>query len=157
MEGIRFTLNGKETVYSGSPIDSLQNVLRDHYRLTSVKCGCGEGQCGACAVLIDGLLFDSCCTAVGAVAGTSVMTLEGYRDSERFAALDKAFGELAAVQCGFCTPGMIMAAEALLSKNPHPSEEEIRVGLSGNICRCTGYNAIVKAIQKASEEGDGLW
>ena len=157
MTDVRFTLNGKETVYSGSPADRLLDVLRNTYRLTSVKCGCGEGECGACSVLINGLLHNSCCVAVGAVDGASIVTLEGYRDTERFAALDKAFAELSAVQCGFCTPGMIMAAEALLSVNPHPTESEIREGLSGNICRCTGYNAIVKAIQNAAEEGNGLW
>ena len=157
MTDVRFTLNGKETVYTGSPADRLLDVLRNTYRLTSVKCGCGEGECGACSVLINGLLHNSCCVAMGAVDGASVVTLEGYRDTERFAALDKAFAELSAVQCGFCTPGMIMAAEALLSVNPHPTESEIREGLSGNICRCTGYNAIVKAIQNAAEEGNGLW
>ena len=157
MTDVRFTLNGKDTVYTGSPADRLLDVLRNTYRLTSVKCGCGEGECGACSVLINGLLHNSCCVAVGAVDGASVVTLEGYRDTERFAALDKAFAELSAVQCGFCTPGMIMAAEALLSVNPHPTESEIREGLSGNICRCTGYNAIVKAIQNAAEEGNGLW
>ena len=157
MPDIRFVLNGKDTAFSGSPAERLLDVLRNTYGLTSVKCGCKEGECGACSVIIDGLLHNSCCVAMGAVEGTSIVTLEGYRDTERFAALDKAFGEMSAVQCGFCTPGMIMAAEALLSRNPHPSEDEIRNGISGNICRCTGYNAIVKAIRNASEEGEGLW
>ncbi len=89
-------------------------------------------------MLIDGVLFNSCCVAVGAVEGSSVVTIEGYRETERFAVIDKAFGELSAVQCGFCTPGMVLAAEALLSKNPDPSEDEVREGLSGNLCRCTG-------------------
>ena len=157
MTEIRFKLNGKETVFSGDLTSRLLDVLRNTYRLTSVKCGCKEGECGACAVLIDGTLFNSCCVAMGTVNGTSVMTLEGYRETERFAVLDKAFGELAAVQCGFCTSGMVMAAEWILSRNPHPTEKEIRDGLAGNICRCTGYNAIVKAIQNAAEEGNGLW
>ncbi len=157
MAGICFILNGTETVYDGSPTDRLMDVLRNTYRLTSVKCGCAEGECGACAVLIDGILLNSCCVAMGTVQGKSITTLEGYRETERFAVLDKAFGELAAVQCGFCTAGMIMATEALLSKNPHPNEKEIRDGLAGNACRCTGYNAIVRAIQKASQEGEGLW
>ena len=157
MDAIRFTLNGRETAYAGSAADRLLEVLRDTYRCTSVKCGCKEGECGACSVLIDGTLLNSCCVAMGAIEGASVVTMEGYRETERFAALDKAFGELSAVQCGFCIPGMVLSAEALLSKNPHPSEDEIREGLSGNLCRCTGYNAIVNAVNNAAKEGNGLW
>ena len=157
MADMKFTLNGKEVAYGGSATDRLLDVLRDEYRCTSVKCGCKEGECGACSVLIDGTLFNSCCVAMGAIEGASVVTMEGYRETERFAALDKAFGELSAVQCGFCIPGMVLAAEALLSKNPHPSEDEIREGLSGNLCRCTGYNAIVNAVNNAAKEGNGLW
>jgi carbon-monoxide dehydrogenase small subunit len=157
MERIRFTLNGSAVSYNGSAASRLLDVLRDEFRLTSVKCGCREGECGACAVLLDGALVNSCCVAMGAVEGCAVMTLEGYRETVRFEALDKAFGDVSAVQCGFCAPGMVLATEALLSNNPHPTEEEIREGLSGNLCRCTGYNAIVSAVKKASEEGDGLW
>ena len=157
MDEIRFTLNGRETAYAGSAADRLLEVLRDTYRCTSVKCGCREGECGACSVLIDGVLMNSCCVAMGAVEGASVVTMEGYRDTARFAALDKAFGELSAVQCGFCIPGMVLAAEALLSRCPHPTEDEIREGLSGNLCRCTGYNAIVNAVARAAKEGNGLW
>ena len=156
MADIRFTLNGKETAYDGGATDRLLEALRSEYRCTSVKCGCKEGECGACSVLIDGVLYNSCCVAMGAVEGASVVTMEGYRETERFAALEKAFGELSAVQCGFCIPGMVLAAEALLSKNAHPTEEEIREGLSGNLCRCTGYNAIVNAVANAAKEGDGL-
>ena len=157
MDGIRFRLNGEEQLYEGSAADRLLDALRDTYRMTSVKCGCREGECGACAVLMDGLLVNSCCVAMGAVEGAEIITLEGYRETERFRALDKAFGEATAVQCGFCIPGMVLAAEALLRKNPHPTPEEIREGISGNLCRCTGYNAIVKAIELAAKEGDGLW
>lgn len=157
MADIRFTLNGKEVAYAGSATDRLLDVLRNEYRCTSVKCGCKEGECGACSVLIGGVLYNSCCVAMGAVEGANVVTLEGFRGTERFAALDKAFGEVSAVQCGFCIPGMVLAAEALLSKNPHPTEDEIREGLSGNLCRCTGYNAIVNAVNNAAKEGDGLW
>jgi carbon-monoxide dehydrogenase small subunit len=157
MTDIRFILNGTEVAYAGSAGDRLLDVLRDTYRCTSVKCGCKEGECGACSVLIDGVLINSCCVAMGAVAGADVVTMEGYRETARFAALDKAFGELSAVQCGFCIPGMVLAAEALLSKNPHPTEDEIREGLSGNLCRCTGYNAIVNAVNNAAKEGNGLW
>ncbi len=157
MADIRFTLNGKEVAYAGSATDRLLDVLRNEYRCTSVKCGCKEGECGACSVLIGGVLYNSCCVAMGAVEGANVVTLEGFRGTERFAALDKAFGEVSAVQCGFCIPGMVLAAEALLSKNPHPTEDEIREGLSGNLCRCTGYNAIVNAVNNAAKEGNGLW
>ncbi|MBE7004343.1 MAG: (2Fe-2S)-binding protein [Ruminococcaceae bacterium] len=157
MNEIHFTLNGKKVAYAGSATDRLLDVLRDEYRCTSVKCGCKEGECGACSVLIGGVLYNSCCVAMGAVKGASVVTMEGFRETERFAALDKAFGEVSAVQCGFCIPGMVLAAEALLSKNPHPTEDEIREGLSGNLCRCTGYNAIVNAVNNAAKEGNGLW
>lgn len=157
MDKIGFFLNGEEVFYGGSATDRLQDVLRDSFGCKSVKCGCREGECGACAVLIDGLLYNSCCVAAGAVEGASVLTLEGYRETDRFRMLEKTLGEFSAVQCGFCTPGMVMASEALLSRNPHPTEEEIREGLAGNLCRCTGYNAIIKAVKKAAEEGDGLW
>ena len=157
MDAIKFMLNGVEAVYDGSAADRLLDVLRDSFDCRSVKCGCKEGECGACSVLIDGTLINSCCVAMGAVEGASVVTLEGYRETERFAVLSKAFGEFSAVQCGFCIPGMVLAAEALLAKNPHPGEDEIREGLSGNLCRCTGYNAIVNAVNNAAKEGDGLW
>lgn len=157
MDAIRFTLNGREAVYDGSASDRLLDVLRDRFDCRSVKCGCGEGECGACSVLIDGTLINSCCVAMGAVEGAGILTMEGYRETERFAALSKAFGEVSAVQCGFCIPGMALAAEALLSKHPNPTEEQIREGLSGNICRCTGYNAIVNAVKAAAREGAGLW
>lgn len=157
MSAIKFILNGAEVAYEGSATDRLLDVLRDNYSCKSVKCGCKEGECGACSVLIDGTLFNSCCVAMGAVEGTSIVTVEGFRETARFAALEKAFGEISAVQCGFCIPGMILAAEALLSKNPHPTIDEIREGLSGNLCRCTGYNALVSAINTAAKEGNGLW
>ena len=157
MAELSFILNGSRVRYGGSAADRLLDVLRNEYHCTSVKCGCGEGECGACSVLIDGVLHNSCCVAVGAVQDAEVVTLEGYRETARFQALDRAFAELSAVQCGFCTPGMILAAEALLSRSPHPDEAEIREALSGNLCRCTGYNAIVNAVKRAAEEGDGLW
>lgn len=157
MSDIKFILNNKEVTYKGNASDRLLDVLRDEYHLTGVKCGCKEGECGACAVIMDGLLVNSCMVAMGRVDGASIMTIEGYRETERFSVIEKAFGELSAVQCGFCIPGMVLAAEALLSKNPNPTEEEIREGISGNLCRCTGYNALVKAISIAAKEGKGLW
>jgi carbon-monoxide dehydrogenase small subunit len=154
---IRLTLNGSEKIFTGSAAACLLDVLRDTYRLTSVKCGCREGECGACSVLLDGRLVNSCMVAMGRVKGSTIVTLEGYRDTEGFKILDRAYAAVSAVQCGYCIPGMILASEYLLSKNPHPGEAEIRAGISGNLCRCTGYNAIVKAIGIAAEEGNGIW
>lgn len=156
-DAIKFTLNGAETVYTGAPSERLLDVLRNEYRLTGAKCGCKEGECGACAVIIDGKLMNSCLVAMGRVNGADVVTIEGYSKTARFAALDKAYESVSAVQCGFCIPGMIMASECILAGNPHPTEEEIRDGISGNLCRCTGYNAIVKAISIAADRGSGLW
>jgi len=154
---VKFTLNGKEITYQKDPAARLLDILRDEYQLTGTKSGCKEGECGACSVIIDGKLLNSCLVAMGSLDGSTVLTIEGYSETKRFAALDKAYSDTAAVQCGFCTPGMIMASEAILIANPHPSEAEIRIGISGNLCRCTGYNAIVKAIDTAAKEGDGLW
>lgn len=157
METIDFILNGKQVSYTGSGTDRLLDVLKGCFSIDSINCGCKEGSCGACALILDGKLVNSCLISMGYVKDCSIMTLEGYRETEKFKIIDRAFAEMSAVQCGFCTPGMIMATEALLSSNPHPTEDEIRKGISGNICRCTGYNSIVRAIQKASEEGEGLW
>ena len=157
MNDIRFILNGKEVSYEGDATARLLDVLREEYRLTGVKCGCREGECGACSVIMDGQLINSCMVAMGRANGSEIITIEGYRETERFKVMEKAFAEVSAVQCGFCIPGMILAAEAVLSKNPHPSEGEIRTGVSGNLCRCTGYNALVNAIKIAAEEGKGLW
>lgn len=154
---IKFRLNGEEVTYNGDPCARLLDVLRDYFGLTGVKCGCKEGECGACSVIMDGRLVNSCVVAMGRADSSEIMTIEGYRNTERFKALDRAYAKTSAVQCGFCIPGMLLASECILAENPHPSEEEIRRGISGNLCRCTGYNAIVKAIKIASEEGDGLW
>ncbi|MCL1880143.1 MAG: (2Fe-2S)-binding protein [Actinomycetia bacterium] len=150
-------LNGKTVNWEGDSSRKLLDVLRDDLGQVDVKCGCREGECGACSVLIDGLLVNSCMFAVGAVDGREVTTIEGYRDTDRFRALDKAFADVSAVQCGYCIPGMVLAAEALLAANPRPTDAEVRAAISGNLCRCTGYNAIVEAIVEASEEGEGLW
>ena len=157
LNSIDFTLNGQPTSYTGSATARLLDVLRDQYHLTGVKCGCKEGECGSCSVLLDGILVNSCMVAMGRAAGSDVVTIEGYSKTDRFAALDKAYASVSAVQCGFCIPGMILASECVLRKYPHPTEAQIREGISGNLCRCTGYNAIVRAIQIASREGEGLW
>ena len=157
LQEIAFTLNGEYVLWTGSSAARLLDVLREEHRNTGVKCGCLEGECGACSVILDGKLANSCLVAMGRVAGSDVMTIEGYKKTQQFAALEKAFESESAVQCGFCTPGMILAAECLLRENPHPTESEIRIGISGNLCRCTGYNAIVNAIALAAKEGEGLW
>lgn len=157
MDGITFTLNGKQVTYEGSATARLLEVLRDEFENTGVKCGCKEGECGACSVILDGRLVNSCMVAMGRVDGSTVTTIEGYRETERFKVLDAAYASVSAVQCGFCIPGMVLASECILDKNPSPSEEEIREGISGNLCRCTGYNAIVEAIGIAAKEGNGLW
>jgi len=154
---IRFILNDNVTTYRGNPSARLLDVLRGELGMTGTKCGCKEGECGACAVLIDGKLYNSCLVAMGSIEGANMITIEGYSKTKKFAVLDKAYASVSAVQCGFCIPGMIMASEALLLENPCPTETEIRTGISGNLCRCTGYNAIVKAIGIAAKEGEGLW
>ncbi|MCL2215741.1 MAG: (2Fe-2S)-binding protein [Defluviitaleaceae bacterium] len=154
---IRFKLNGSEIVYTGNPSMRLVEYLRGEKQLTGTKIGCKQGECGACSVIMDSELVNSCLVAMGRVNGAEVTTIEGYSKTEKFAALDKAFESVSAVQCGFCIPGMVLASESLLASNPHPTEEEIREGISGNLCRCTGYNSIVKAIEIAAEEGSGLW
>ncbi|MCF7945583.1 MAG: (2Fe-2S)-binding protein [Spirochaetia bacterium] len=157
MSKIHFTLNGKEMEVDVHPSKRLLDVLRDTLAQTSVKEGCGEGECGACSVLKDGLLVNSCMVPMAAVEGTEITSLEGYRNTDKGKCLIEAFADTGAVQCGFCTPGMVMAAEALLSENPAPDEKEIRRGLSGNLCRCTGYDMIIKGVMLAAERGKGLW
>ena len=154
---IEFILNNKIVKYSGDPSKRLLDILREHFLLKGVKEGCGEGECGACSVLINGRLTNSCITAVGSLEGSSVITVEGFKNTKQYQLLEETFAKAGAVQCGFCTPGMIMAAQALLVVNPKPTEDDIREAISGNICRCTGYNMIVDAIKMAAEQGEGLW
>jgi aerobic carbon-monoxide dehydrogenase small subunit len=154
---IHFRVNGKEVAVETEPLRRLLDVLREDLELKGTKEGCGEGECGACAVSLDGRLVNSCLVPVGAVDGCEIVTIEGFRDTPRHAALSEAFGAAGAVQCGFCTPGMMLAADAILAANPQASRDEIREGLSGNLCRCTGYNMIVEAIAAAARKGEGLW
>lgn len=157
MGNITFTLNGDKVEYNGKATDRLLDVLRNTYHLTGVKCGCKEGECGACSVIMDGQLVNSCTVAMGRCEGSDIVTIEGYSKTDRFAVVEKAYASVSAVQCGYCIPGMVLATECLLAKNPNPTEADIREGISGNLCRCTGYNAIVKAIGIAAKEGQGLW
>lgn len=157
MGNITFTLNGDKVEYNGKATDRLLDVLRNTYHLTGVKCGCKEGECGACSVIMDGQLVNSCTVAMGRCEGSEIVTIEGYSKTDRFAVVEKAYASVSAVQCGYCIPGMVLATECLLAKNPNPTEADIREGISGNLCRCTGYNAIVKAIGIAAKEGQGLW
>jgi carbon-monoxide dehydrogenase small subunit len=152
---IAFTLNGTQVTANVDPLARLLDVLRDSFGLTGAKEGCGEGECGACAVMVDGLVVNSCITPAATVDGSDVTTVEGYRESVRYRVVEQAFADAGGVQCGFCTPGIVMATEAILRETPHPTEEEIRQGLSGNLCRCTGYNMIVDAVRRASEQLDG--
>jgi carbon-monoxide dehydrogenase small subunit len=154
---IAFRLNGREVSSAAHPLARLIDVLREELGDVSVKEGCGEGECGACSVLIDGKLMNSCLLPAGRIEGSSVTTMAGLRETDRGRALIDAFAREGAVQCGFCIPGMVIAAEALLAANPSPDEQEIRTGISGNLCRCTGYDLIVKAVSSAAREGRGLW
>jgi aerobic-type carbon monoxide dehydrogenase small subunit (CoxS/CutS family) len=129
----------------------LINVIRDDLNLTGTKHGCGEGECGACTVIIDGKAILSCITPVGQVEGKEIITIEALATVDELHPLQKAFIEEWAFQCGFCTPGAIMSSKALLDENPKPSEMEIRTALSGNLCRCTGYQKIIRAINKVAE------
>lgn len=154
---ISFILNGADVSVDLPPATPLLHVLRDRFGLMGGKEGCGEGECGACSVLIDDNLHTSCIYPLGNVSGKRVLTIEGFKDSPQFKCIDEAFAGCGSVQCGFCTPGMILAAQALLLKNPAPSEAEAREALSGNLCRCTGYNMIVEAVLLAAKNGGGLW
>lgn len=150
---IKFTLNGKQVSIDVSPSMRLLDVLREHFHLTGTKEGCGEGECGACTVLVNNEPYNSCLTPVINIVNKEVVTIEGFRETKAYRVIADAFAEMGGSQCGFCTPGMILASYAVLRKNPHPTELEIREALSGNLCRCTGYQAIVQAVQKASKKG----
>jgi len=154
---VKFDLNGRTVELITDPLKRFVDVLRDDFNLSATKEGCGEGECGACSVLVNNQLVNSCLMPIAMVDGASVMTLEGYKNTARFKILESCFQLAGSVQCGFCTPGMILAAEALLVKNPQPSMQDIREGMSGNLCRCTGYHMIIEAVRLASVEGKGLW
>lgn len=144
-------INGEEVEFLCEPRQSLLEVLRDELGLTGSKEGCNNGNCGACNVILDGVLVNSCLVLGVEVQGKEVTTIEGLASPEKLHPLQQKFLEHAALQCGVCTPGFIVAAKALLDKNPHPTEHEVRYWLAGNLCRCTGYDKIVRAVLDAAE------
>ena len=146
------TINGDAVDYLCDAESTLLDVLRDQLGLTGSKEGCGTGDCGACSVLIDGRVTCSCLVLGAEAAGRDILTVEGLADGGKLHPLQEKFLEFAALQCGVCTPGFLVASKALLDSNPNPTEEEIRFGLAGNLCRCTGYHNIVRAVQAAAAE-----
>lgn len=149
---IEFTLNGQPATAEVSPSDTLLKVLRDDFELMGAKEGCGVGECGACTVIMDGQAVSSCLLPALEAEGASVETVEGLaRPDGGLHPIQESFVEHGAIQCGFCTPGMVMSAKALLDKNPRPSEDQIRTALEGNLCRCTGYHQIVTAVKAVAE------
>lgn len=152
MRKITFNLNGKDVTVKTTLSMRLLDVLRNDLQLTGTKEGCGEGECGACQVYLDGKIVSSCLIPMSNVIGRQVMTIEGFSKTKEYKKIEKAYIEEGAVQCGFCTPGMVMATNALLQVNHHPNDSEIKEGLAGNICRCTGYQTIIKSIKKIGQE-----
>jgi carbon-monoxide dehydrogenase small subunit len=148
---IQVTVNGSKEILDVPPNLSLLNMLRENLTLTGTKSGCEAGECGACTVLLEGEPVNSCMVLAVECNGLSVETIEGLSEEERMKKLQQAFMDLNAIQCGFCTPGMLISAFALLKRNPDPSDEEIRMALLGNLCRCTGYERIISAVKKAAK------
>lgn len=149
------TVNGDPVEFLTEPRESLLDCLRDHLGLTGSKEGCGTGDCGACSVLVDGVLVCSCLVLGAEAEGKKIETIEGLSQGAELHPLQRQFIEHAALQCGFCTPGILVAAKALLAQNPDPSETEVRYWLAGNLCRCTGYDKIIRAVMDAAAEMRG--
>jgi carbon-monoxide dehydrogenase small subunit len=154
---VSFTLNGREIEVMVKPLTTLQKLLREQLGLTATKAGCKQGGCGSCTVLVNGEPMMSCLLPVEDIAGQEVVTLEGITQNGELHPIQEVFYEKFAVQCGYCTPGMVVVSKALLDHNPHPSREEIVEALTGNYCRCTGYEPIVQAVDEAARRvhGDG--
>jgi len=151
---VQTRLNGEEVDFLCEPRQSLLEVLRDVLGLTGSKEGCNNGNCGACSVILDGVLVNSCCVLGVETAGHEVITIEGIASPDGLHPLQQKFLEHAALQCGICTPGFIVAAKALLDKNPHPTEHQVRYWLAGNLCRCTGYDKIIRAVLDAAQTAE---
>ena len=149
------TINGDQTEFICAPDESLLDVLRNRLGLTGAKEGCGSGDCGACSVTVNGRLVCSCLVLGAEADGAEVETIEGMADGDKLHPLQQHFIDKAALQCGVCTPGILVAAKALLEKNPNPTDTEVRYWLAGNLCRCTGYDKIIKAVQSAAAEMRG--
>jgi carbon-monoxide dehydrogenase small subunit len=149
---MRCTVNGQAASLSVYPMARLLDVLREELKLTGTKEGCGEGECGACSVMIDGELVNSCLVPAMQAEGADIRTIEGIASGEQLHAVQEAFLACGGAQCGICTPGMVMAAVNLLARTPEPTEEDVRSGLSGNLCRCTGYMKIFQAILHACRQ-----
>lgn len=154
---ISFNLNGAPVKADAAHETRLVDLLRNNFGLTGIKEGCGEGECGACMILLNGFPALSCIMAAGAVEGQQVTTIEGLRSTPGFAILAQAFNDAGAVQCGYCTPGMIVIAYALLRDDPAPDEQTIRSAMAGNLCRCTGYAMIVEAVTLAAKRRGKAW
>ena len=150
---MNFHVNGKDYEVEADPSMRLLDLIRDVLNLTGTKEGCSEGECGACTVIMDGEPVTSCIILAGQAEGRDIITIEGVAVDGKLSKLQQAFIECGAVQCGFCTPGLILSAKALLDKNPHPTRDDIKVAISGNLCRCTGYKKVIEAVEAAAKEG----
>jgi len=151
---ITFKLNGEQKTVRAYPLERLLDVLRQKFELTGPKEGCGEGECGSCSVLIDGVLVNSCLIPILQAQGASITTIEGVAGSQQLHFLQQSILDCGGAQCGMCTPGIIMAAAQLLRKRPRPTLDEIKEGLAGNLCRCTGYTQICEAVAEAANRGN---
>lgn len=148
---INCAVNGEPRTLQAYPIERLLDVLREQLHLTGTKEGCGEGECGACSVMLNGQIVNSCLVPMAQVAGAEIKTIEGVASGDQLHAVQQAFIDCGGAQCGICTPGMVLAAVDLLSRNPNPNEAEIRTGLAGNLCRCTGYMKIFESVVRACQ------
>lgn len=146
---VQCTVNGEPAILWAYPMERLLDVLRQQLQLTGTKEGCGEGECGACSVFVNGQIVNSCLLPVAQVEGASIKTIESIAGADQLHAVQQAFIEYGGAQCGICTPGMVMAAVDLLERNPNPTETDIRTGLAGNLCRCTGYMKIFESVVRA--------
>ncbi|MEP6568770.1 MAG: (2Fe-2S)-binding protein [Acidobacteriota bacterium] len=151
---VNCTVNGEPRTLQAHPMERLLDVLREQLQLTGTKEGCGEGECGACSVVVDGRIVNSCLVPVAQIAGATIKTIEGVASGEQLHEVQQAFIECGGAQCGICTPGMVMAAVDLLERNPNPTEADIRNGLAGNLCRCTGYMKIFDSVVRACQKRD---